>query len=269
MVSFASTDIYKYLNIYRHLDGVGTAAKFNTIHDLEYVTPRNKVIVSDHKNNCLREFDRQTLVVERFAGQCRSPGDVDGDRLDAKLNSVLRTVYDATHNLLYIAERDTGKLRILDFETMRIRTWKTLSPSTHLMDITIPPEGVNHTILLNDDSVLQLSGSEFAVISKNQTVETNNLKRIHTLTSTIHAIIDFEKGITILDTSITDVNKRLTLCSKDGYNPASDILNCSWIGEVTTASTLVNNSLIFVLADVGEIKVKTVKGKWSGTRLYN
>ena len=244
----------------RYVEGVGTDARYNNIFDLEYVRPRNKVITVDRKNECLREFNRQTLLTERLAGQCGVSGNLDGYRLDAKQDRLHTVIYDEASNSLYLTEQDLRKIKVLNFTTERIETWKALTFSGIPKALSIPPEGVSAMLAINGDSIVQLAGSDFVEIEGVQ-IDNSEFKKIITLTSSMHVLADHRNGMILADLSTKSNNSLVTLCPKDDYDPKDHILNCSLNGDESAAMTIVNSSISFVLGEAGEMKLWTLKGK--------
>ena len=72
--------------MYRYAEGAGTAARFNFIRDLDFLSS-TELICTDQHNHCLRLVDFMSSPPETsaFAGNCTARGNVIGHRLNSAL----------------------------------------------------------------------------------------------------------------------------------------------------------------------------------------
>ena len=108
-------------------EGIGAEAQFSSITGLVQLT--DKYIVADHDNFCLREieplagnpeYSEQEWKTSPFAGQCGTPGDIDGRRQIARLygprDLVLR------NNILFFTDTYNNKIKQIDLDKDLITT---------------------------------------------------------------------------------------------------------------------------------------------------
>lgn len=84
-------------------------------HDLLYI--------ADAKNHRIRVVNRRTNVITTFAGNGR--GMYNGDNMDARLASLFTpqsVILDAKRNLVYIADKDNQRVRVVHRTSMIIQT---------------------------------------------------------------------------------------------------------------------------------------------------
>ena len=114
--------IYIYVLLNRYAEGIGTAAKFNRIPDLEFLTSTD-LICSDYLNRCLRllNFTHSPPVTSTFAGNCTVYGTADGHRLNLALLNLPRYI-ETNKNKSTLFVIDDRNLRAIDLETDEVIT---------------------------------------------------------------------------------------------------------------------------------------------------
>jgi sugar lactone lactonase YvrE len=94
-----------------NVDGVGTAAKFDTPGGLGVNAAATTVFVADTKNNRIRQIDIATGTVSAFAGSLtKLSGTTDATGSAARFNQPLGLVVDASGNV-YVADTGNNSIR--------------------------------------------------------------------------------------------------------------------------------------------------------------
>ena len=108
----------------RYAEGSGSAAKFNKIRSLAFLSP-TKLIIADRNNHCLRLIDFATT---RFAGTCETSGLVQGQRLsDAQLESPTSIAISSDNSILYFIDNNEKGFREINLESDEVKLIKTFS----------------------------------------------------------------------------------------------------------------------------------------------
>ena len=122
--------------MYRYAEGAGTAARFNKIKDLDFLSS-TELICTDRDNHCLRLVDLSLSPPETsaFAGSCTVLGDADGHRLNSALFDNLRyTEFNSNKSILFVVD-DYKTLRMIDLRTDIVTTLVTFDSYCYDMKI--------------------------------------------------------------------------------------------------------------------------------------
>ena len=108
----------------RYAEGSGSAAKFNKIRSLAFLSP-TKLIIADRNNHCLRLIDFATT---RFAGTCETSGLVQGQRLSVAQLMVPSSIAISSNNsIVYFLDNDGKGFCEINLESDEVRLIKTFS----------------------------------------------------------------------------------------------------------------------------------------------
>jgi DNA-binding beta-propeller fold protein YncE len=106
------------------VDGACSTARFNGPRGVAR-DPRDGDVYWFGDGPCLRRFDRRSGAVVRVAGDCTSPGDVDGSLDDARFGFLFHDVEVASDGRVYVADRANDLVRVVDVEAGAVTTLAT------------------------------------------------------------------------------------------------------------------------------------------------
>lgn len=108
------------------VNGPGTEARFNGILGMFQLSD-STIILSDHKNHCLRLLNRSSNVVSTYSGKCNTTGYRDGT-LDQALFTlpVDLVAMDSKVNQIAVVEFAHGRIRYLHIREQMVTTAGTL-----------------------------------------------------------------------------------------------------------------------------------------------
>ena len=122
--------------MYRYAEGAGTAARFNSITDIDFLSS-TELICTDAGNHCLRlsDFTLSPPETSRFAGNCTMSGDADGHRLYSALFDNLRyTEFNSNKSIMLVLEYSMT-LHMIDLRTDNVTTLITFDNYCNNMKI--------------------------------------------------------------------------------------------------------------------------------------
>jgi len=99
-------------------DAIGTAATFNTPHDI--ATDGASLYVTDVLNNTIRKIDISSGTVSTLAGKAGVAGTADGQGTAATFNGPLGIACDGTS--LYVTDSNSNTIRMIDIATRTVTT---------------------------------------------------------------------------------------------------------------------------------------------------
>ena len=114
--------------MFRYVEGSGTAARFDHIHDLDFLSP-TELICTDYRNDCLRlvNFTQTSAVTSTFAGRCEDGQVVDGSRIDtARFDHPTCAELNSDHSIAFV-QGVSKKMRVINLETDDVTTIATFS----------------------------------------------------------------------------------------------------------------------------------------------
>ena len=117
--------------MYRYAEGAGTAARFEYLRNIDFLSS-TELICTDRGNHCLRlvDFTLSPPTTSTFAGNCTVEGNSDGHRLNSALfQNPRRTEVNSNNLTLFVIDRDTSLLRIIDLSTDNVDTLITFDNS--------------------------------------------------------------------------------------------------------------------------------------------
>lgn len=117
----------------RYAEGYGTAAKFNKLTGLAFLSP-TMLIFADLGNHCLRfvDFTTNPPSTTRFAGKCKTSGFVQGHRLyDARIYFPKSIAVSNNNLLVYFVENDKKSVHEINLESDELKLVKTFSEELH------------------------------------------------------------------------------------------------------------------------------------------
>ena len=115
------TQLYYLLN--RYAEGTGTAAKFNDILDIKFLSATT-LICSDTDNHCLRLLNLTETMAETstYAGTCTTAGTTDGHRLHSALFSFQKYIEVNKYNSTIFVVDNFKFVRMIDLKTDEVTT---------------------------------------------------------------------------------------------------------------------------------------------------
>ena len=107
-------------------EGNSSVAKFSIIFDLVQYN-RTKIALADYVNNCVREYDYETDIVQPLFGECGKLNNYhgswkDGDNIPGNSNFlalVLSIQYVESENYFIVCDQGFGQLSVFDVATSR------------------------------------------------------------------------------------------------------------------------------------------------------
>ena len=116
--------------MYRYAEGRGTAARFNFIIDLDFLSPTELICV-DKNNHCLRHVDFALSPPETstFAGSCTTFGNADGHRLNSALFRIPTSAEVNSNNSTMFVIGHFQILHMIDLRTDTVTTLATFDSS--------------------------------------------------------------------------------------------------------------------------------------------
>lgn len=92
-------------------NGLGSESYFSLINDLTQTSPTD-ILAADTMNHCIRKLDRLTGHVGTFAGQCRSPGDIDSqtNSTQSRLQYPVRVIVNESNRVVYYLQYTPAKI---------------------------------------------------------------------------------------------------------------------------------------------------------------
>ena len=105
-----------------YTDGPALGAQFQDMHNI-LIASNGDLLLSDHKNNAVRRYDRKNKTVSTFAGGHKAGFAGDGGlAAKAKFNMVMSVGRSWDNKLLLIADIKNYRIRAIDFETTIVST---------------------------------------------------------------------------------------------------------------------------------------------------
>ena len=122
--------------MYRYAEGTGTAALFDWITDIDFLSS-TELICTDYLNHCLRLVDLSLSPPETstLAGNCTVEGNADGHRLNSALFPYPKhTEVNSNKSILYVLD-DYWTLSRIDLTTDIVTTLVTFDAQNYYMKI--------------------------------------------------------------------------------------------------------------------------------------
>ena len=183
--------------LYRYAEGRGTAARFNFIIDLDFLSPTELICV-DKNNHCLRHVDFALSPSETstFAGSCTTFGNADGHRLNSALFRIPTSAEVNSNNSTMFVIGHFQILHMIDLRTDTVTTLATFDSSC--TDMKLLGDSLLYLPQKLRIIVFNLDTREERVVAGGESSGSAIGTFEHTMFNNAYALLKWRDGIKIL-----------------------------------------------------------------------